>query len=105
MKLNKTTKRYCKYCKKHTEQLISIAKSAGRNKKHPMSRGSRKRMKKRGLDRGYGNKGKTSRGAISTFKMTGAKSSKKHDLRYKCKICNKTTVQKKSFRAKKLELK
>lgn len=105
MKLAKTRKRYCPFCKKQTEHTISIAKSGGRSKKHPMSRGSRKRMRLRGLDRGFGNKGRTSKGAVSKFKRTGAKQSKKQDLRYKCKVCNKISVQKKGKRAKKLELK
>jgi len=104
MKLKKIRKRYCPKCKKSTEHTVSIAKSPGRNKTHPSSRGSRKRMKKRGLDRGAGNKGRTSKGPVSKFKRTGAKSSKKQDLRYKCKECNKIQVQKKGKRAKKLEL-
>jgi len=105
MKLKKNTKRYCPTCKKQTEQIISIAKSGGRNKQHPMSKGSRKRMKKRGLDRGFGNKGRTSKGAVSKFKRTGSKQSKKQDLRYKCKVCKKISVQKKGKRAKKTEIK
>lgn len=105
MKLPKTRKTYCNKCKKHTEHTVSIAKQIGRNKAHPLSFGSRKRMKRRGLDRGAGNKGKTSKGAVSTFKRTGAKTSKKADLRYKCKECNKTRVQRKGKRSKKAELK
>ncbi len=105
MKIPKTGKRYCSRCKKHTEQIISQAKSAGRSKTHPMSKGSRTRMRKRGLDRGFGNKGKTSRGAIASFKRTGAKTSKKVDLRYKCKECNKISVQKSGFRVKRPEFK
>jgi len=105
MKIPKSTKRFCPKCKKHTEQNIAQAKSAGRNKTHPMSVGSRNRMKRRGLDRGFGNKGKTSRGAISSFKRTGAKTSKKVDLRFKCKECNKISVQSQGIRIKKPEFK
>jgi ribosomal protein L44E len=35
--------------------------------------------------------------------MTGKKASKKTDLRYECKICKKTHMQRKGFRTKKLE--
>ncbi|MBL7100404.1 MAG: 50S ribosomal protein L44e [Nanoarchaeota archaeon] len=105
MKIPKSRKRFCPKCKKHTTQTVSQAKSAGRNKTHPMSFGSRTRMKRRGLDRGFGNKGKTSRGAISSFKRTGAKTSKKVDLRFKCKECGKIAVQAQGFRAKKTEFK
>ena len=103
MKIPKLRKRYCPKCKKHTEHTASMAKQMGRNKTHPMSRGSRRRMRLRGLDRGFGNKGRTSKGAISSWKMTGAKTSKKQDLRFKCKVCNKMTVQDKGLRAKKTE--
>lgn len=106
MKIPKTINRYCKYCKKHTAQTVVQAKAMGRNKTHPMSRGAIKRARKRGLGRGVGNLGRYgSKPAISKFKMTGAKTSKKTDLRFKCKTCNKTSVQKKGFRAKKVEFK
>jgi large subunit ribosomal protein L44e len=104
MKIAKTIKRYCPKCKKHTEQVVSLAKQMGRNKTHPMSKGSRKRMKKRGLDRGMGNKGKTSKGPVASFKRTGAKTSKKPDFRFKCKTCNKMWVQGKGTRSKKQEI-
>jgi len=105
MKISKTRKRFCPKCKKHTEHNVAQAKNTGRSKTHPMSRGARNRMRRRGLDRGYGNKGKTSRGAISSFKRTGAKTSKKVDLRFKCKECNKIAVQGKGFRVKRPEFK
>lgn len=105
MKIPKSRKRFCPKCKKHTAHTVSQAKSAGRSKKHPMSKGSRNRMRRRGLDRGYGNQGKISRGAISSFKRTGAKTSKKVDLRFKCKECSKTSVQSSGFRVKRPEFK
>ena len=95
---------FCPYCKKHTDHTVSVAKNMGRNKTHPMSRGSRTRMRLRGQDRGYGNKGRTSKGAVSSFSMSGAKTSKKQDLRFTCSVCKKTSGIKKTFRAKKLEL-
>lgn len=104
MKIPKKTKRYCPKCKKHTEFVVSQSKQMGRNKTHPMSRGSRQRMRKRGLDRGAGNKGRSSRGAVSSWKRYGAKKSKKTDLRYKCAVCGKSIMQKFGIRAKKIEI-
>ncbi|MBI4154629.1 hypothetical protein HY498_00915 [Candidatus Woesearchaeota archaeon] len=104
MKLPKKRNHFCPKCRKHTEHTVSIAKNMGRNKTHPMSRGSRARMRRRGQDRGFGNKGRTSKGAVSSFSMTGAKTSKKQDLRFTCSVCKKTSGIRKTFRAKKIEL-
>ena len=104
MKIPKARKMYCPKCKKHTDHSISQAKSGGRSKTHPMSRGAKARMRKRGLDRGYGNKGRMSKGAISSWKRTGAKTSKKIDLRFKCKTCGKIRVGG-GFRLKRPEFK
>ena len=49
--------------------------------------------------------GRYSKPAISKFKMTGKKSTKKTDLRYECKTCKKIHLQKSGFRTKKLEFK
>lgn len=105
MKLPKTTKRYCPFCKKHTEQKIALAKKKTPSSVHPMGYGSKKRMKLRGEARGHGNVGKLSKGALSSWKRYGKKSSKKTDLRLTCKECGKTHVQRKSFRAKRIEFK
>ena len=82
----------------------SEAKKRTRSTAHPMSRGSNSRMRGRGLRRGYGNYNKYSKPAISKFKRTGAKISKKTDLRYKCGICNKIVGQPFGKRTKKVEL-
>jgi len=103
MKLPKITKRLCPYCKKHTEHKIAQAK-----KKSPSSlkQGSKYRAKKRGLGRGAGNLGKYgSKPAITKFKLTGKKASKKTDLRYECGTCKKAHVQKQGIRAKRVEFK
>ena len=102
MKMPKTLKRYCPYCKKHTEHTVSVTK-----KKSPrsMTYGSKLRARKRGRARGMGNLGRYSKPAISEFKMTGKKSTKKTDLRYECKVCKKMHMQRQGFRAKKLEFK
>jgi len=104
MKIPKTKKKYCPKCKKHTEHTVSQAKSTGRSKAHPMSKGAKARVRKRGQWRGYGNKGRFSRGAISSFKRTGAKTSKRMDLRFKCKVCGKIRVGG-GFRVKRPEFK
>lgn len=101
MKLKKIVKRYCPFCKKHTEHKVSMAKKKGRNAAHPLSKGSKKRVRQRGLRRGAGGHGRYSKPPKP--KMTGKKLSKKTDLRYTCKMCNKTHSQKKGFRAKKVE--
>jgi len=103
MKIPKKMNRYCKHCKKHTEHSVAQAKKKERGS---LKRGSINRARKRGHGRGFGNLGRFgSRPAISKFKMSGAKSSKKVDLRYKCKECGKSSVQKKGFRTKKPEFK
>ncbi|MFC1768414.1 50S ribosomal protein L44e [Nanoarchaeota archaeon] len=102
MKLTKKGKRYCRHCKAHTEHKIAATK-----KKNPRSLtyGSKVRAKRRGSARGQGNKGRYSKPAISKFKMTGKKSSKKTDLKYTCSKCNKSSIQKKGMRIKKVEFK
>jgi len=102
MKIVKKRNKYCKFCRKYTSQEVSIAKKKERG---ALKKGSIKRAKKRGRGRSFGNVGRWgSKPAISKFKRTGAKSSKKTDLRYKCKVCNKISIQKEGKRTKKVEL-
>jgi len=100
MKLPKTRKKYCPYCKMHTEHKISQTK-----KKSPrsLSYGSKVRAKRRGKARGMGNLGRYSKPAVSKFKMTGAKLTKKTDIRFLCTKCNKMHNQRYGIRAKKVE--
>ncbi len=102
MKLPKLVKRHCPYCKKHTEHKVQQNK-----KKNPgsLTYGSKTRAKRRGKARGYGNRGRYSKPAISKFKLTGSKTTKKTDLRYQCKECKKMHMQKKGFRSKRVEFK
>ena len=102
MKLPKITNRFCPYCKKHTQHKILTNK-----KKNPrsMTYGSKLRARKRGSARGIGNMGRYSKPAITKFKMTGKKTSKKVDLRYECGICKKQHMKKKGFRSRKIEFK
>ncbi|MBI1969178.1 50S ribosomal protein L44e [Candidatus Woesearchaeota archaeon] len=100
MKIPKNVKRYCPYCKKHTEHKASQNK-----KKSPSSMryGSKIRARKRGRARGYGNLGRYSKPAVTQFKMTGKKQTKKTDFRYECKECKKMHMQDHGIRAKKVE--
>lgn len=100
MKKPKTMNRYCPYCKKHTAHKVTQNK-----KKNPSSLtyGSKVRARLRGSARGTGNLGRYSKPAISKFKMTGKKSTKKTDLRYECTVCKKMHMQKQGMRAKKVE--
>lgn len=102
MKIPKIRKRYCPYCKIHTEHKVTETK---RKNPSSLSYGSKKRARKRGLARGHGNLGRYSKPAVTSFKMTGSKTTKKTDLRYECKQCKKTHVQKKGIRAKRVEFK
>lgn len=102
MEIPKQVKKYCSHCKKHQIMQVSSAKQMGRNKEHPMSRGARNRLRRRGLDRGYGNKGRTSKGALSSWKMYNKKGSKKTDLRFKCNVCGKIMVQGGGLRIKRV---
>ena len=100
MKVKKAVKRYCPYCKKHTDHKVSQAKKKSPS---PLSYGSKFRARSRGRARGHGNLGRYSKPAISQFKMTGRKQTKKTDLRYECSVCKKTHVQSYGKRAKKVE--
>ncbi len=94
--------RYCKICKKHTEQKITISKKKTKGSVHTHSYGSKVRTAHRGARRGYGNLGRYSK-PPGGGKMYGKKGSKKTDFRYNCKECKKSSVQRKGFRAKKVE--
>lgn len=101
MKRNKKVRRFCPFCRKHTEQIISVAKKRDRG---ALKHGSIARANKRGRGVGYGNLGRW--GSKPTKpKMTGKKTTKKHDLRFKCSVCGKMHTQNKGRRSKKLELK
>jgi len=102
MKLPKTITRYCPYCKKHTQHTVSVTKKKPASS---MKYGSKVRARKRGRARGYGNLGRYSKPAVTKFKRTGKKQTKKTDFRYECKECKKMHVQRKGIRAKRVELK
>ncbi|HLD89028.1 MAG TPA: 50S ribosomal protein L44e [Candidatus Nanoarchaeia archaeon] len=100
MKLPKMIMRFCPTCRKHTEQKVALTKKKAASS---LSYGSKVRARLRGKARGMGNLGRYSKPAVTQFKMTGKKQTKKTDLRYQCKNCNKQSMQKKGWRTKKIE--
>ncbi len=98
MKLPKTTKRYCPYCKKQTEQKIKQVSTG--SKRATLKRGSKERAKLRGAG-GYGNHGKYSKPAVSKFKRK-TKTTKKAQILYTCKECGKSKNKKQGIRTSKL---
>ncbi len=103
MKLKSSVRRYCPYCRKHTQQKVSQIKAGG--KRGSLKKGSLIRAKKRGLARGTGNLGKYgSKPAVSSFKRT-VKSSKKISLLFTCSVCGKKSMSEISHRIKKVEIK
>jgi large subunit ribosomal protein L44e len=101
MKLPKLQKRLCKTCKKHTKHKLAQNK---RKTASSLSKGSKVRARRRGLARGIGSHGRYSKPAVTKFKRTGAKSTKKTDFRYTCQVCKKSSVQSKGIRSKRVEL-
>lgn len=99
MKIPKTTKRYCPYCKAQTEQKVKVVGTG--NKRGTLTRGSKSRAILRGLNRGIGNKGRYSKPAVSKFKRK-TKTTKKTNIMYTCKVCGKSKYQKKGQRAGKV---
>ena len=88
MKIPKTTKRFCPYCKKKTDQKIKVVGTGF--KRGTLTRGSIARAKSRGLGRGIGNKGKWgSKPAQSKFKRK-SKTTKKTNIMYTCGVCGKS---------------
>ena len=91
MKLPKSKKTYCPHCKKHLNHKVSEAKTSGN--RGALKRGSIARAKKRGLGRGFGNLGNYgSKPAISKWKRSGAKNTKKINLKLTCSSCNKSHI-------------
>ena len=100
MKIPKLLKRYCRVCRIHTQQKVTQSKKKNASS---LTYGSKVRARKRGKARGTGNLGRYSKPAISKFKMTGHKQTKKTDFRYNCDVCKKSSTQRKGIRAKKVE--
>ncbi|MEM4605623.1 MAG: 50S ribosomal protein L44e [Candidatus Pacearchaeota archaeon] len=101
MKIPKTIKRYCPFCKKVTEQKVKLITSSG--KRGSLKRGSKQRAAKRGRARGIGNKGRWSKPPITQWKMK-TKTTKKTNILYTCSVCKKSKPQKKGKRSGKIVL-
>ena len=100
MKIPKQKKRLCKTCKKHTDHKVAQNKKKTASS---LSQGSKYRARKRGVARGIGSLGRYSKPAVTKFKRTGAKNTKKTDLRYTCTTCKKVSCQSTGIRAKRVE--
>jgi large subunit ribosomal protein L44e len=102
MKKPKKIKRYCPYCKKHTEQKVVLISSG--HKRGTLRWGSITRAKLRGKGRGFGNLGKWgSKKAVTKFKRT-TKTTKKTNIMYTCQVCKKSKYQKKGLRTSKIQV-
>ena len=97
MKIPKKIQRYCPYCKKKTEQKV---KQQSTGKPSQMKRGSKKRIRLRGLWRGIGNQGRYSR--MANQAKGKRKTTKKTAIVYTCTVCGKGKDQKKGKRTSKL---
>ncbi len=104
MKIVKTRKRLCPYCRKHIEHKVTEAKRKTPSSAHPLGYGSKIRARRRGR-MNMGSKGRYSKPPISRWKMAGKKASKKIDLRFQCTVCKKTHTQRYGIRARKVEMK
>jgi large subunit ribosomal protein L44e len=103
MKLPKKTRRYCPYCKKHTEHAIKTASQRSRSSARPMSRGSQSRTKLRGERAGYGNLGRYSKPAVKSWKRK-TKVTRRLGIIYTCQNCKKSKPIKKAIRAGRIEI-
>lgn len=101
MRLPKKTKRYCPYCKKHTEHKLSLASSG--HTRSSLKKGSKQRARLRGRARGMGNLGKYSKPAVGQWKRK-VKSTKKTNVLYTCAECKKAHTQRKGKRAGRVQL-
>jgi len=90
MKFPKKIKTYCKFCKKHTEHGVEIAKKKPRRK---MAQGQRRFLAKLN---GYT--------SFPRPQPDVEKETKRLDLRYKCSVCGKKHMRGEGWRAKKFEL-
>ncbi len=88
----KKVRRYCPFCKKHTEHTVEQAKRRQRRETTKSQRRFRRKLK------GYGSFPKEN-------PKGREKPTRKLDLRFKCSVCGKKHTIGKGFRVKKFELK
>lgn len=102
MKLPKKTKRFCPYCKKKTEQKLTLVSTGV--KRGSLKWGSLLRAKKRGQNRGFGNQAKWgSKKAISKWKRK-TKATKRLVVMYTCQTCKKSKHAKYGQRVSKIQI-
>ena len=101
MKLPKKKKRFCPYCKRHTEHKVDIVSTG--HKRGSLKKGGKVRVRLRGKWRGFGNMGKYSKKAVSSYKRK-TKNTKKLVLIYTCQECKKSNLAKKGKRTAKIQL-
>lgn len=99
MKRPKTTKRYCPYCKKRTDQKV---KEPSKGKASTLKRGGKLRIRLRGLWRGIGNQGRYSR--LKNQQKGKRKTTKKTNIMFTCTVCNKSKYQRQGKRTGKLQI-
>lgn len=100
MKLPKTTKRFCPYCKKRTQQKIDLVKTG--IKRGTLKRGSIQRGKLRGAYPGKGNKPRGgSKPAIKKWRRK-TKTTTRKVLIYTCQECKKSKHSNHSRRVSKI---
>lgn len=87
MKMPKKTKRFCPFCKAHTEQKVDLVSTG--HKRGTLKYGSLWRAKKRGAMPGTGNKGRYSKRAVKSRKMK-TKTTTRKVLIYTCQKCKKS---------------
>ncbi len=88
MKMPKKRRTYCKWCRKHTVHKIKLVK---KKKRGELKQGQRRFRR---IEKGYG--------GYPRPKPHGEKPTRRHDLRFTCEVCGKSST-KKGFRTKKLE--
>ncbi|MEW6063263.1 MAG: 50S ribosomal protein L44e [Nanoarchaeota archaeon] len=101
MKFPKSIRTYCPHCKKNTNHKVSLVKGGG--KRGTLKKGSIQRAMKRGRGIGYGNKGRWG-SKPSKPKRSGAKGSKKMNLKLTCEVCDKGIIRH-GRRVKRVEVK
>ncbi|RLG14403.1 MAG: 50S ribosomal protein L44e [Candidatus Nanohalarchaeota archaeon] len=98
MKIPKTVKRFCPFCKTNHEHKVARVKTGGRRKTSALKAGSRYRLKK--LHKGYGG---SPYPMIEHGTKYGAKKSQKVLIKFTCSVCSKSH-QSNIGRAKKFEI-
>jgi ribosomal protein L44E len=101
MKIPKKTTRFCPKCKKRTEQKVDVVSTG--HKRGTLKWGSLTRAKLRGAIPGHGNKGRSSRKAIKSWKRK-TKTTMRRVIIYTCQTCKKSALAKKSRRVSKIQV-